>query len=35
MVDWKKDMHVLNNTNIRIQAIREPQFLEKGTKEPF
>jgi hypothetical protein len=26
------DMNVLSNTKIRIQAIREAQFLEKGIK---
>jgi hypothetical protein len=29
------DMNVLSNTKIRIQAIREAQFLEKGTKNLF
>jgi hypothetical protein len=32
MVNLIKDMHVLSNTKIQIQAIRETQFLEKGTE---
>jgi hypothetical protein len=29
------DMNLLGNTKIRIQAIREAQFLEKGAKNLF
>jgi hypothetical protein len=32
MVDFAKDIHVHSTTKIRIQAIRETQFLEKGTE---
>jgi hypothetical protein len=32
MVDFAKDIHVLSNTKIQIQAIRETHFLEKGTE---